>query len=100
MAVILGGRGPRADCGLQVKSVVDKHSGDPVMTVHAFVASGAKAPHVIVQTQSHRVDPSTILTAPAPATAVGTGSTDSGAGGGSKPFTFNMVPVTGGDGAN
>tara|TARA_B110000483_G_scaffold237426_1_gene312173 strand:+ start:2265 stop:2540 length:276 start_codon:yes stop_codon:yes gene_type:complete len=90
----------RADSGLQVKSVVDKHSGNPVMTVHAFVASGAEAPHVIVEAHSHLVEPSTILAAPAPATAVGTGSTDSGAGGGSKPFTFNMVPVTGGDGAN
>ena len=82
----------------QVKSVIDKHSGNPVMTVHAFTADGAKAPHLVIQTHSHHIDATTELPAPTPATAVGTGSTDSGAGGGSKPFTFNMVPVSGADG--
>ena len=54
--------------------MIEHHVGDPVMTVHAFVSDGSKAPHVVVQTNSHRVNPSEVLTAPNPVAAVGSGT--------------------------
>ena len=69
--------------------MIEKHVGDPVMTVHAFVSEGAKPPHVVIKTQSHRVDPSVVLAPPEPVTAVGAGTGD----GGSKPHAWKMVPV-------
>lgn len=69
--------------------MIEHHVGDPVMTVHAFVSDGSKAPHVVVQTNSHRVNPSEVLTAPSPVAAVGSGTGTSG----DKPHSWGMVPL-------
>lgn len=69
--------------------MIEKHVGDPVMTIHTFVPDGSKAPHVVVQTNSHRVDPSKVLTAPTPVAAVGSGTGTTG----DTPHNWKLVPL-------
>ena len=79
--------------------MIEHHVGDPVMTVHAFVSDGSKAPHVVVQTNSHRVNPSEVLTAPNPVAAVGSGTGNTG----DTPHNWTMVklePAAGGGDAS